>query len=587
MKIMKKSLHNKLIGITISFVLVLACGLVREAIAQATFFDVTANAGIDHQFKVYEGSFGGGVCVLDFDNDGWEDIFLAGGMNDDQLLRNNHDGTFSNIYKGSGLEASAAFVTQGAASADVNKDGFVDIVITTINSKVDKNEIPRAPNLLFLNDGNLTFHDATEEFGLSEMISFSQGASFADVNADGYPDLFIGNYFKEYQGKLHIMNDGIIVGSNQMSKAYLLINHKGKSFKDEYEDFGFTHKGFGFGGAFSDFDNDGDLDLIVNHDFGYKSQPNLLMSNQYPDERFLDVSKALDMNRKMNAMGVAVGDCNNDGFMDYYLTNIRANHFMVNQGNGKPFVNRAKDVGTAVNLIFDEKGRYMSVSWGANFADFDNDTDLDLFVANGCLNPNVAPIPDFYFENTMGKFVERAKGAGLYDYGIGRGSAVLDYDNDGDLDLLVVNQRAVDTGVEFASSTKLYRNDCATGNWTKISLRGTQSDTKGIGCRIEVVIDTLKMIREVDGGSGYLSQSSAITHFGLGSATLIDSVIVKWIGGEKQILIDQPINSWIEITQAPREFDSSLLVVLGVLAFFIVSIVIVRRYVKRPLLMRY
>jgi enediyne biosynthesis protein E4 len=575
--------NSKITTSIIIAALIISCS---KLFGQAMFTDVTTAADIDHQYKVYEGTFGGGACILDFDNDGWEDIYLAGGMGKDLLLRNNRNGTFSDVYDVSGLTESSSFVTQGAASADVNKDGLVDILITTITSKTEKKEIPRAPNLLFINNGDATFRNATTDYGLSDLLSFSQGACFGDINADGYPDLFIGNYFQEYSGKLNIMNDAMIVGSNQMSRGYLLMNEDGKYFSDEYNEYGLKHKGFGFGGAFTDFDNDGDLDILINHDFGYKSTPNLLMSNQYPDESFVDVGKEKDMDRKMNAMGVAVGDYNNDGLMDYYLTNIRANHFMVNQGHNKPFVNRAKELGTAYNFIGDKKGRYLAIGWGANFGDFDNDTDLDLFVSNGCLNPNVAPVPDFYFENNNGVFSQKSEEAGISNYGIGRGSVVFDYDNDGDLDLLVVNQQQVNSVVEFESVTKLYRNDSKKGNWTKVSLKGFYSDTKGIGSRVEVVVDSIKMIREIDGGSGYISQTSTIAHFGLADAKIIDSIIVKWIGGEKQILLNQPANKLIQITQEPKHSSQSMLFTIAIVFALAIAIYFGIRIYRKSLATR-
>ena len=139
-----------------------------------------------------------------------------------------------------------------------------------------------------------------------------------------------------------------------------------------------NHKGFGFGGVFTDFDNDADQDLLVNHDFGYKAKPNYLLENEYPSPTLKYVEKEYGMDLRINAMAAAVGDYNNDGWLDYFVTNIRFNLFMVNQGEGKPFVNKAEELGT----------KLFKITWGANFGDFDNDGDLDLFAANGDLNPN-------------------------------------------------------------------------------------------------------------------------------------------------------------------------------------------------------
>lgn len=523
------------------------------------FTEISKTAGIDHQFVVYEGMFGGGACVFDINNDGWEDVFITSGMNEDVLYLNKGNGTFKNIYQESGLTATSKFVTQGAAAADVNKDGWIDLFVTTVTLKDGSQQIPRAENLLFLNNGDMTFRNVTKEFKIDQMMSFSTGISFGDFDLDGYPDAYVGNYFHNYEGTLSAINDETIVNATQTTEGYLLRNMNGAYFNNMYSDYKLNHKGFGFGGIFTDFDNDRDLDLFVHHDFGYKATPDFLFDNQYPENYFKDISKESQMDLKINSMGTAIGDYNNDGLLDYYITNIRFNQFMVNQGKGKPFIEKSKEVGLA----------YVSISWGTNFADFDHDTDLDLFVSNGDLNPNDVPMADYYFENENGRFTEKAWTLGLNDYAVGRGSVVFDMDNDGDLDLLVVNQQPV-LDYPMTSMTKLYRNDSTRGNWLKVKLKGTSSDTQGIGSRVEVVIGKLKMIREIDGGSSHISQNSTIAHFGLGDAQKIDSVIVKWMGGEKQVIIQPSVNQLLVVNEVPVERESSLTPYLIAILFLIV-----------------
>ncbi len=513
------------------------------------FTEIAAQAGIRHQFEVYEGSFGGGATVFDCNNDGYEDVFITGGMAPDALYLNKGNGTFENIYQHSGLATKIKYITQGAVSADVNKDGWRDLFITTITTKENAGKIPRAPNLLFINRGNGTFRDATHEYGLDAYPSFSTAAMFGDVNNDGYPDLYVGNYFKEFEGKLSLIDDEVIVSSRQMAKGYLLINKNGKKFEVEYSGYGMSYTGFGFGGVFTDFDNDHDLDLIINHDFGYKNTPSKLLENQYPREKFKDVSEAYKMNLGINAMGTAVGDYNNDGLLDYYITNIRGNKFMVNQGKGKPFIDMSKVLGTRFTRVADKGGVYQPVSWGANFADFDNDGDLDLFVANGCLNPYVEPNPDYYFENVNGHYINKAEEMNMADRGVSRGSVVFDFDNDGDLDLLVVNQKPINNNFSDPSPTLLYRNDSVGGNWLKIQLTGVDADKNGIGARVEISLGNTKMIREIDGGSSHSSQNSTIAHFGLGNATHIDTVRITWVGGKEQVLLSQKANRLITIVE--------------------------------------
>ncbi|MFN8355554.1 MAG: CRTAC1 family protein [Spirosomataceae bacterium] len=553
----------------LSIVCVLFCW--EKCGAQTPFKDVTKEAGINHQFRVYEGMFGGGVTVFDFNKDGFEDLYITGGMNDDILYKNNGNGTFTNVFEKSGLTLTKKFVTQGVTAADVNRDGWVDLLVTTITVRDKKLPIPRAKNLFFLNKGNGTFRDATSEYKLDQMVSFSTGASFGDVNADGYPDLFIGNYFNEFQGELTYINDATIVSSTQTSKPYLLLNKGGKYFEDAFGEYDLSFRGFGFGGVFTDFDNDGDQDLFVNHDFGYKRTPDLLLENLYPQSKLEDVGSKLNMDLKINSMGTAVGDVNNDGWLDYYITNIRFNRMMMSKGSSKVFEDQTKALGMT----------FLAISWGANFADFDHDGDVDLFVANGDLNPNCVPMADFYFENLGGHFQDNARAYGLNDYGIGRGSVVFDLENDGDLDILVVNQKPV-LNYPVESVTHLYRNDVSRGNWLKIALQGIQAESHGIGSRIEVVIKGKHMIREIDGGgSSHLSQNSTIAHFGIGNATQADSIIVTWTGGKRQILTNQKVNTLLTITEVPDEPFSPWLWIGSVVAVVSIIWIGVRLWRKR------
>ncbi|HAI43753.1 MAG TPA: CRTAC1 family protein, partial [Maribacter sp.] len=532
--------NNTTITHTYFLAVLFFCGCLINA--QETFVDVTEHAGIEHQYEVYEGTFGGGVTVFDFNNDGFEDLYITSGIQADRLYLNKGNGTFEDVFKGSGLEVTNEYVTQGVVSADINKDGFRDLFITTITTTDGKNVIPRAKNLLFLNNGNATFTNVTKAYGLEEFNSFSTGPSFGDIDADGYPDLFVGNYFQEFTGKLGIIKDATIVSANQTARSYLLKNNEGKSFKNVYDDYGLGHKGFGFGGVFTDFDNDQDQDLLVNQDFGYKAVPNFLYQNEYPNDRFEDVSQQTEMDLKINAMGAAVGDYNGDGWMDYYVTNIKFNMLMENQGNGNPFVDKAKELGT-YNL---------AISWGANFADFDHDEDLDLFVSNGDLNPNCTPMGNFYFENNANTYTEKGRELAINDYGIGRGSVIFDMDNDGDMDLLVVNQKPI-LNYPIASTTRLFRNDIATGNWLKIALKGVQAESNGIGSRVTVIANGKKFIREIDGGgSSHISQNSVIAHVGLGTTTKIDSVIVNWSGGNTQIITNIKANQLLEIVETAQ-----------------------------------
>jgi hypothetical protein len=179
---------------------------------------------------------------------------------------------------------------------------------------------------------------------------------------------------------------------------------------------------------------------------------------------------------------------------------------------------------------------------------------------------------NFYFDNNNGSFTEKARQMGLNDYGIGRGSVIFDLENDGDMDLLVVNQKPVKDSPD-SSYTRLFRNDIADGHYLKVSLQGIEAESQGIGSRIEVVTDKVRMLREVDGGgSSHLSQNSTIAHFGLGNSSRVDSVIVTWTGGNQQVLTDIEANTLLVIQEQPEKNNlwlaGGIFLVLSLLGIF-------------------
>lgn len=534
----------------------LSCG----ALLAQGFTDISKEAGLEHYFEVYEGMFGGGVAVLDFNNDGFEDLYLTGGMQPDQLLLNQGDGSFEDQLEKAGMLKVLDFVTQGVAAADFNRDGFKDLFITTITLKNKKQKIPRAQNLIFINQGDGTFVEESVAFGLDQASSFSTGVAVGDVNRDGYPDVYVGNYFTDYDGGLKEISDATIVNAGKTAKGYLYINRKGKKLVESYEDYGLNHRGFSFGGVFTDFDNDHDMDLIVNNDFGYKAKPSYLLENQYPKKGFKYVEKSQGMDLRINAMGAATADVDGDGWLDYFITNIRFNRMMVRDSIAPtPFVDQANSFGLEL----------FTISWGAVFADFDLDGDEDLFVSNGDLNPNCVPMHNFYFEKQGSKFEEKSLNVGLRDYGLGRGAAIFDLENDGDMDLLLINQKAVmQYGTETVS--RLYRNENKTGNYLKVKLHGTQSTPSGFGARIETFVQGHRQTREIDGGnSSHLSHNSTIAHFGLGEHTQVDSLKITWPGGFQQKFIEVPVNQLLEVKEPnyshPSNFPWKTLIIISII----------------------
>lgn len=535
------------------------------------FTEVSAEAGINHAFRVDLANFGGGAAVIDFDNDGFEDLYITGGNEPDVFYKNNGDGTFTNIISQAGFESTIPWHTQGVAAADINRDGFKDILVTTL---YDKNR-DLTPNLLFLNNGDGTFRDVTRQYGLDKYASNSQGASFGDINADGYPDLYVSNYIAGSPKGVSIFNERTITENYASAEDFLFINAGGQFFIEVSKIYGLDHDGFGFEGKFTDWDNDGDVDLLIANDFGFKARPNVALRNDFPEKKMTYKGNSLRLNFGMNAMGIAAGDYNFDGWMDYFVTNINVSLFSVNQ-QGKSFANSAPQAGLALPLIDKPDYRGVPVSWGANFFDFDHDTDLDLFVNNGALNPLTRPNHNFFFEFRAGRYFEIGAEAGVDDPRIGRGSVTFDYDNDGDLDLLAVNQHPRDPSQTLPPARcLLYRNDGSSGNWLKVKLEGVNAEMDGIGSRVEVKLSDRTMIREIDGGSSHLSQSSTIAHFGLAENEVVESVTVKWLGGKTQEIKNVAANQQITITETDESIfsfnNNSLLVYPG---FFTDNIII-------------
>lgn len=520
-------------------------------LGQEKFTDVTAEAGINHSFAVFQGTFGGGAAVIDYDLDGWEDLFIAGGAGKDQLLRNQGDGSFRDVSEVTGIRQLDGYVSQGAAVADVNRDGWPDLYVTTIAFVEDEN-FREAPNVLLINNGDGTFSDRSAAFGLTA-TTFSTGASFGDVNRDGYPDLYVCNYFENYEGKLDEFYGPQAHGNTRPAKDLFYLNDQGRAFVESSERFGIERSGLTFQALWSDVDNDNDLDILVANDFGNRQTPDLLYRNEYPNPGFTEIGAAKKFDFGINAMGIGACDINGDGRLDYLVTNIQVSPFFINQGPDAPFLEESVRRGAGFGTVTTHSGnRIVPVSWGVNFFDVDHDSDTDLYIVNGCLNPSLTPNPNLLLENVQGHFVDYGFLETTNDQSIGRGSVVFDYDHDGDLDILVVNQaphKEEDIGVEFLTS-RLYRNDNGGENsWIKIKLNGRRSETHGIGSRIELFAGQQLLVQEIYGGSSHESQNSTIAHFGLGPVETIDSIRIKWSASETQVLTQVPARQTLTIDE--------------------------------------
>ncbi|NND72905.1 MAG: T9SS type A sorting domain-containing protein [Rhodothermales bacterium] len=457
-------------------------------------------------------SNGNGVAVADYDQDGDLDIFFVAREAYDssrtttvsRLFRND-DGFFVDVTHEAGvLNTTNGYTTGqmgnqfGAAWGDYDNDGFPDLFISQIG-----------PDLLFRNNRNGTFDEVAEQMGVrgSNHNSNHSSAMWWDYDIDGDLDLYVSSW----------------TGVNT------LFQNNGESFDDVSVESGTAEPGQTWTSIPLDVNLDQHPDLYVVNDFGDNT---LLLSNR--DGTFSDATEAYDLNDVGHGMGVTIGDCNNDGMFDIYLTNDASyfpNPLFIGYGSG-PFVDNAEDLGVG------DAGW----AWGTEFLDYDNDRDQDLYVVNGF---PVAPGTNYLFHNSLVEtgtagFSDVSTGSGTDGTPDARGLVVFDYDQDGRLDLLVSNW----TGAPY-----LYRNDTEnTGNWIYIKLQGTLSNRDGLGAVVSVNIDGQTMYRHNDGVE-FLGQSLAPVHFGLGDAEVIDQITVSWPSGLVEKFVDIPANQTITVTE--------------------------------------
>lgn len=515
------------------------------------FTDITRQSGL--AFRITNGDAdteflidvnGQGACLLDFNHDGFQDVFLVNGSArkleqsgqhpHDYLLRNNGDGTFSDITEISGLGASGWHC--GCAVGDYNNDGFDDLLVTNYG-----------PNLLYRNNGNGTFSKVAALAGVAgpewNPPKWSMGAAFGDYDGDGRLDLYVANFVKfnirtspppPSESSPCKLKDVPIVCAPEFFEAQqdLLYHNNGDgTFTDVSQAAGVVRKdpGRGFAVALSDFDNDGHPDIYVANDSG----PNHYYSNN-GDGTFTDASwgsgTSADFNgQPQGSMGLTVGDYNRDGLMDIFITNFidQYNTLYENQG-----AHLFLDATTGLNL-----GRvgFEYSGWGTKFFDFDNDGWLDLWVTNGHTDERLEKRnpadsyaePNYLLRNLEGgKFVDVSEAAGIRKLTnrVGRGTAFGDLENDGDIDVLVINKN------DFPY---LLRNDGGIGHrWLAIRTEGVKSNRDGIGARIVVKAAGPPRVYEVRNSDSFLSANDLRVTVGLGALNRADAIEIHWPSGQ-------------------------------------------------------
>ncbi len=498
---------------------------------------------------------GGGIALFDYDNDGWLDIFIVnswglsrfpkGEEPTNHLYRNNRDGTFTDVTAKANLVRSGW--GQGVCVGDYNNDGLVDLFVTYYGK-----------NVLYRNNGDGTFTDVTRESGLLQVEDhWNSGAAFLDYDRDGYLDLFVSNYVAYEAGLALYDSDPSLVGVQspvlygpkglEGSKNILYHNNGDGSFTDVSRAAGIAkpERTYGFTPCVADYDNDGWLDIYVAND----STPSLLFKNNRNGtftEIGLLAGVAVDENgSSQGGMGVDAGDYDRDGFLDIIKTNFSDQTTSLYHNQGNGFF-------TDRTFQAGLSGQTSAVKWGTAFVDFDNDGQLDLLMVTGAIYP-----PRLSAGRTKPKEDEGKKI--LYrNLGNGRFQDISDRGGPGLLlprcsrgaafgDIFHTGQ--IDVAINNLNDVPtLLRNQSASPNsWMLVRLVGTRTNRAAIGSRVIVEAEGRRQIQEVRSGGSFCSQSDLRLHFGLGRAREATRVQVKWLGGGQEIVEHVPVDRLVVI----------------------------------------
>ncbi|MEL6969812.1 MAG: FG-GAP-like repeat-containing protein [Bacteroidota bacterium] len=505
------------------------------------FVEAQTTAGIDHVVDNFA-LMGGGAAFFDADNDGDDDLYLTGGLAVDHFYLNNGDGTYSYQTEEAGFAGTDFYYTTGVTAGDVDNDGDKDLFVYTWRN--DDNDLGR--NLFYRNNGDGTF---TEDWPFVADAAFTMGATFLDYDLDGWLDLYVVNYVEIAD---FIYDGGTIIGFEHTCFGNRFYHNNGDgTFTERAADLGLEDTGCALATTATDFNNDGAMDLYIANDFGEWIEPNKLYRNNYPNDNFTEIGETTGSDLQMYGMGIAIGDIDQDLDFDYYITNFGRNELIRNDGD--TFTNITEECGAADQWVVTDTS--LAIGWGTAFLDIDNDTDLDLYVANGYV-PGPDFIPSTFLMNDKlflneGElpFADVGEDYGITNPYVSRGMAFSDYDMDGDLDILsvVLNGPANVEGW----ATLLYRNEMGNqNNWLEVDLEGVDANRDAYGSKVIVYADDKALLREVDGGSSHASHSSSRLHFGLGEATAVDSIEVIWTGGLRtQMVYENDINQILHIVE--------------------------------------
>ena len=493
---------------------------------------------------------GGGGLFFDFDNDGWMDIYLVNSGPSDfytpktpiknALYRNNGDGTFADVTDKAGVACGQmGHFGMGAAAADYDADGWQDLYVTNYGT-----------NVLFHNNGNGTFTNVTDKAGVAAP-NWSTCATWFDYDNDSKLDLFVSS-FVQYSG-----TGTTFCGDNRAGRrdycvprifkprsSFLFRNEGGGKFLDVSKDSGIASRlGKSFGAVATDINNDGLMDLFVAND----TLENFLFVNKgkgkFEDIGLLSGVAYSDSGAPRSGMGVDATDYDGDGWQDLFVANIDQELFSLYQNQkDSSFIDKPGEIGSATRLLS---------GWGLRFFDYDNDGDPDLILANGHPDDMVEiqslkvkyKEPLLMFENVNGTFknVSAVSGPAFSKDFPARGLSVGDYDNDGDLDVLIINN---------GDAPVMLRNEGGNrNNWVGLNLVATRSNPGAVGAIITWEAGGMKYRRLKTAGGSYLSSHDPREVLGIGAATKIDSIEIKWPSGRVDKIANPPLRKYIKIVE--------------------------------------
>ncbi len=529
--------------------------------------DITARTGIT--FRHSDGSSGrlyivetvaSGVATFDYDGDGWTDIyFVSGGAlpgaaadppPKNRLYRNLGDFRFVDVTDHAGVGDTGHGL--GVAVGDVNNDGCPDLYVSNLGR-----------NVMYLNNGDGTFSDLSSTAGtaIPDEQRVGAGVCFLDKEGDGSLDLFAANYLKWSPDMkiAHAWRGKPIYPGPERFQPYpsrLFGNNGDGTFSDlsEQSRVG-LQPGYGMGTICTDYDRDGDTDIFVGNDGG---PGNFLFRNDGRgvfEECGVQSGVAYSGSGLAHgSMGADCGDYDNDGLFDLYVTAYQGQLATLYRNRGeKGFEDVSQRIGAGT-------GSSNQVTWGCGLVDLDNDSRRDIFYVCGHLIDNIDSLDDttsylaspvVLWQTTTGRFVNvsSSAGDGLKKKSVGRGAAFDDLDNDGDLDVVILNSRREPT---------ILRNDSSPRNHSlEVILSGTRANRDGVGAVVSVEAGGQRQIAEVHSGRGYQGHFGTRLHFGLGSATDVKRLEVRWLGGKSEILENIPADTWIRVVEGREKASTN------------------------------